>query len=250
MREPVLLVPNEANVQMQSNLVALSAIKKNNRRTRRPALVFGLHIVLAAAIVAQALLPANRAQAASKRTDKREVEARQAFAAGKYQEALDLYAQLYADKVHPTYLRNIGRCYQNLQQPDKAIHAFRDYLRQAKDLSPAEKSEVDGYIAEMEAMKKQQEAAQAGATIGTVQPQTAPPPAMVPAVDPNASTTNTLQLSQQMPEPPAQPTPFYKKGWFWGVVGVAVVGGVVGGLYAAGTFSKSSIGCSAPAGCY
>ncbi|HEX7508824.1 MAG TPA: tetratricopeptide repeat protein [Polyangia bacterium] len=235
---------------MQSNLVDLNPIKHPNRRTRQPAQVLALHLVLAAAIVAQALLSANPAQAASKRTDKREVEARQAFAAGQYQEALDLYARLYADKVHPTYLRNIGRCYQNLHQPDKAINAFRDYLRQAKDLAPAEKGEIDGYIAEMEAMKKQQEVAQMGSTIGAVQTQTAPPPATDPSVDPNASATNTLQLSNQVPEPPAQPTPFYKKGWFWGVVGVAVVGGVVGGLYAAGTFSKSSIGCSAPAGCY
>ena len=237
---------------MQTNLVDHSPIKLIFRRNRRAAPVFALHILLAAAMVGQAILPANPAQAASKRTDKREVEARQAFAAGRYQEALDLYAQLYADKVHPTYLRNIGRCYQNLQQPDKAINAFRDYLRQAKELSPAEKGEIDGYIAEMEAMKKQQEAAQASASSGDAAPQIATPPSntRVAPVAPTASPPNTLQLSNQIPEPPAQPTPFYKKGWFWGVVGVAVVGGVVGGLYAAGTFSKSSIGCSLPAGCY
>jgi tetratricopeptide (TPR) repeat protein len=243
---------NEANVQMQPNLVDRSPIQLTLRRKRCTAPGFALHILLAATVVGQALLPANPAQAAGKRTDKREVEARQAFAAGRYQESLDLYAQLYADKVHPTYLRNIGRCYQNLQQPDKAINAFRDYLRQAKELSPAEKGEIDGYIAEMEAMKNQQEAAQASASSGAAALQTAPPPAnpTIPPIDPNASTTTTLQLSNQIPEPPAQPTPFYKKGWFWGVVGVAVVGGVVGGLYAAGRFSKSSIGCSAPAGCY
>ena len=237
---------------MQPTLDHRSLFKSTVRRNRRPAPVLALHILLAVALVGQALVQENPAQATGKRTDKREVEARQAFAAGHYQEALDLYAQLYADKVHPTYLRNIGRCYQNLQQPDKAMNAFHDYLRQAKNLSPAERSEIDGYIAEMEAMKKQQEATQAAATKPGAESPTAQPPAnpMVAPVDPNASTANALQLSSQIPEPPAQPTPFYKKGWFWGVVGVAVVGGVVGGLYAAGTFSKSSIGCSAAAGCY
>jgi len=224
-----------------------------NRRNRLPAAVLGLRILLVAALLGPTLVPANPVQAATKRVDKREVEARQAFAAGQYQEALDLYAQLYADKVHPTYLRNIGRCYQNLRQPDKAINAFRDYLRQAKDATPGERGEIEGYIAEMEAMKRSQEAAQAGTASGAVQPQTTQPSAvpMVAPVDPNAaSTATTVQLSGQVPEPPPPATPFYKKGWVWGVVGVAVVGGVVGGLYAAGAFSKSSIACTAPGGCY
>jgi len=207
---------------------------------------------LAVSILGQALPLSTPAQAASKRVDKREVDARQAFAAGKYQEALDLYAQLYADKVHPTYLRNIGRCYQNLQQPDKAINAFRDYLRQAKEVGAAERGEIDGYIAEMEAMKKQQEAAQFAAAQSAAQPQPSQLPSkpLVPSADPTSSDAQSLQLSNTLPTTPEQPTPFYKKGWFWGVVGVAVVSGVVGGLYAAGTFSKSSIGCSAAGGCY
>jgi tetratricopeptide (TPR) repeat protein len=236
---------------MQLNPINLSSLNPKIHPTRRIAPVMALHALLALAFFGQAFMAAPPAQAAGKRADRREVEARQAFAAGKYQDALDLYAQLYADKVHPTYLRNIGRCYQNLRLPDKAINAFRDYLRQAKDIAPGERSEIDGYIAEMEVMKKQQEEdAQAGAA--AAQPPTPPLPTrpMVASLDPNASQSNALRLSNATPEPVPQPTPFYKKGWFWGVVGVAVVGGVVGGLYAAGTFSKSSIGCSASAGCY
>jgi tetratricopeptide (TPR) repeat protein len=207
---------DEAILQMQLDLIYL-----NTRRNHRSAPVLGLRILLAVAILGPTLLPANPAQAATRRVDKREIEARQAFASGRYQEALDLYAQLYADKVHPTFLRNIGRCYQNLRQPDKAINAFRDYLRQAKDVTPAERSEIEGYIAEMEAMKKQQEAVPAGQTNGAVQPQTTQPPAVptVAPVDPNAaSATTTVQLSSQIPEPPPPATPFYKKGWFWGAM--------------------------------
>jgi len=233
---------------MQLDMICLET-----RRNRRTVWRLGLRILLVAAVLFPTLVPASPVQAATKRVDKREVDARQAFAAGQYQEALNLYAQLYADSVHPTYLRNIGRCYQNLRKPDKAINAFRDYLRQAKDATPVERREIEGYIAEMEAMKKDQEAAQAGTTSGAIQPQTTQPsavPMVAPADHSAASTETTVELSSQIPEPPPPATPFYKKGWFWGVVGVAVVGGVVGGLYAAGTFSKSSIACSAPGGCY
>jgi len=209
-----------------------------------------LRILLAVAILSPTIAPASLAQAATRRTDRREIEARQAFAAGKYQEALDLYAELYADKVHPTYLRNVGRCYQNLKQPDKAINAFRDYLRQAKDLKSAERNEIEGYIAEMEALKKEQETAQANAATPAAPPPATQPEAvpLVPPVE-HQPASSGVQLTTPMPEPSPPPTPFYKKGWFWGVVGVAVVGGVLGGLYAGGVFSKSSIACTAADGC-
>jgi hypothetical protein len=203
-------------------------------------------LVFLTGILGGSFLPAGSVQAAAKHTDKREIEARQAFAAGRYQDALDLYAQLYADKVHPTYLRNIGRCYQNLRQPEKAINAFHDYLRQAKDLPPAERAEIDGYISEMEELQKQEAAAASPA------PPAAPPPtALAPTVAPSGrSGADIVQTEQPLPPAPPSPTPFYKKTWFWSVVGVAVVGGVVGGLYAGGVFSKSSIPCSAADGCH
>src|SRR5437763_4667411 len=72
----------------------------------------------------------------------RELDAREAFAAGRYEQALDLFAKLYAETLHPTYLRNIGRCEQNLGQPEKAIASFREYLRKARGLSADERSEV------------------------------------------------------------------------------------------------------------
>lgn len=210
-----------------------------------------LPVLLMTATLAAALPAASRdVQAAAKRTDKREVEARKAFAAGQYQQALDLYADLYADKVHPTFLRNIGRCYQNLRQPGKAINAFRDYLRQAKGLSAAERTEVEGYIAEMEQLEKEQEAAQA-ATAKAPAPLSAQPPTVpaVPPVTPEPVPAVAVQVSEQMPAPPP-PTPFYKKAWFWGLAGVVVAGAVVGGLYAGGVFSGSSISCTAANGCY
>ncbi len=219
-----------------------------HRRNHRFASLTALHLVVVTATMGVMVLPAEPAQAAAKHTDRREIKARQAFASGQYQQALDLYAELYADKVHPTYLRNIGRCYQNLREPEKAINAFHDYLRQAKGLTGAERSEIEGYIKEMEDLQKQQAAADGAAAA----PPPAPAPAvpLVPPVEPDvpAAHGNILVTNSEPAEPPPT-TPFYKKAWFWGVVGVAVAGAVVGGLYAGGVFSKSSIPCAAADGC-
>jgi len=217
---------------------------------RRRVLVraIALHLAFATGTLGVAMSPSGPAHAA-KRTDKRELDARQAFAAGQYQQALDLYAELYADKVHPTYLRNIGRCYQNLKQPEKAINAFRDYLRQAKRVTAAERAEVEGYIGEMEALQKQQAAEAAAAAAPTPAPGPQPTLPVVPPVAPERP-ANLVEVQQPPPPAPAEPTPFYKKAWFWGVVGVAVVGGVLGGLYAGGVFSSDSkLPCSAADQC-
>src|SRR5438477_12327123 len=47
-----------------------------------------------------------------------ELKARKMFGAGNFQGALDIYTDLYARNPHPTYTRNIGRCYQNLGEPE------------------------------------------------------------------------------------------------------------------------------------
>ena len=166
--------------------------------------------------------------------DPREMQAREAFAAGSYKEALDIYTKLYAEKLHPTYLRNIGRCYQNLQETDRAISSFREYLRKAKDMPADERAEVEGYIKEMEDLQKQN--AEAATPL--------PLPAAAPPVAPLAQPQPAVYVQQPAPAP--EPTPFYKRGWFWGVVAGGVVAGTVAGLAAGGGFKvKSSNNCPA-----
>src|SRR5688572_8717171 len=84
--------------------------------------------------------------------DRREVEARKKFASGQYQEALSLFVELFGETTDAILLRNIGRCYQKLGQPDLAIDRFREYLRKARSLTAGEKEEIEGYIREMEAL--------------------------------------------------------------------------------------------------
>jgi hypothetical protein len=174
---------------------------------------------------------ASKEKANKEKKDPREMQAREAYAAGSYKEALDIYTKLYAEKLHPTYLRNIGRCYQNLNEPDRAISSFREYLRKAKDLPADERGEVEGYIKEMEDLQKRKAAA--------AEP---PAPVPVPAPVPPPQPQRVVYVQQPVPPPaPAkEPTPFYKKAWFWGLVGGVVVAGTVGGLWAGGAFSSKS----------
>ena len=183
-------------------------------------------------------------QAAPKAKESRELRAREAFTTGHYQEAIDLYGKLYAEKLHPTYLRNIGRCYQKLKEPDKAIDSFRDYLNKAKNLPANEQKEIEGYIADMEALKERQAAEKAQAPARPTEAAAAalPPVAPTPNLQPAQPATET-QLIAEKPAPAPEAPPFYKRGWFWGVAAGVVAAAVVGGLYAGGVL-KSSDDCT------
>ena len=188
--------------------------------------------------------PAGAAQGKSKATkekkekDAREMQAREAFAAGNYQEALDIYAKLYAAKLHPTFLRNIGRCYQNLGEPERAISSFREYLRKAKDMTAEERTEVEGYIKEMEELQQRNAAAAAAAA---APPPPAPRPLPVAAPPPAPAEPRPLVVVRESEPPPEpEPAPFYKRAWFWGVVGGVVVAGTVAGLWAGGVFTPKA----------
>ena len=71
---------------------------------------------------------------------------------------IDIYSQLFAEYVHPMYIYNIGRCYQNMGAPDNALASFREYLRKERHVTPALKQEIAGHIKEMEELRKQQHA--------------------------------------------------------------------------------------------
>ena len=145
---------------------------------------------------------------ASAGTDSRELKAREDFAAGRCQEALELFAKLYAESLHPNYLRNIGRCYQNLGEPDHAITSFRDYLRKAKAITPDERKEVEGFISEMEELKRQREASAptgGGTGTGTATNVTAPvTPIATDAPKPQPSNA-TASVVLTLPPPAAPP---------------------------------------------
>jgi len=157
-----------------------------------------------------------------------ELKARTHYAAGEYKEALEIYARLYAETMHPTYLRNIARCHQNLGNADKAISSFREYLRKARDLTPEQRAEVEGYIKEMEQLKETK-----SSSTSAPPPVAPPPPAPAPVAIPAAPA-----LGEPSPALVGPPTvtasatrddggPFYTRVWFWGVVAGVAAASVV-----------------------
>jgi tetratricopeptide (TPR) repeat protein len=187
-------------------------------------------VVLAAASIVGGARPA----AAASTAEDQDLKARKLFAAGDYRQALEIYVNLYAETLHPTYLRNIGRCQQNLGEADKAIGSFREYLRKAKDLSPAQRQEIEGHIAEMEELKRKQAGGGAGAGSPSTSPSpgsgAAAPPAPVALAAPPSATSEpapAVLLSSPASAPAADGgSPFYTRVWFWVVVGAVATGTV------------------------
>jgi hypothetical protein len=193
----------------------------------------------AALLVAGALmLGVTAARAAD---DPREVQGRALFAKGEYGKALDLYATLFAETNDPLFLRNIGRCYQKLRAPDKAIDAFREYQRRSH-LKASEQAEVEGFIHEMEELRRTQ-AAEAEA-------QRPPPPpvdlrAREPAPLPSAT---PVEATLVQPVPAAEASPYYTRWWFWTAAGVVVAGAVITAV-ALGSSSTSVGNCMGVSDC-
>jgi tetratricopeptide (TPR) repeat protein len=86
--------------------------------------------------------------------DPRELTARKEFAAGRYAQSVELFAELFAETGEAVFLRNIARCYQKMQRPDEAISNFQEYLSKA-NVSPAERAEIAAYVRQMEELKRE-----------------------------------------------------------------------------------------------
>jgi hypothetical protein len=165
-----------------------------------------------------------------------ELKAREAFAAGRYDDALNLFAKLYAETLHPVYLRNIGRCHQKLRQPEQAIDKFREYLAKEKKISADERKEIDGYIKEMETLREEQAKQNTPPPPPTVVTPVTPPPPLNPYPPPPPTATSSATLVAQ--PAPAEEAPIYKKWWFWTGIGVVAAGTIVAVLLLSGGTTK------------
>lgn len=179
------------------------------------------HILLVTALTVTLVAPA-RAQTVE---DPREVEGRALFARGEYEKALELFSKLFAEKGDPVYLRNIGRSYQKLRKPARAIDAFQEYLRRGTGIAAEEKVEVEGFIREMEALKREEESR----TTAAPTPATALVPPVVTPVPPAATAPHLMVTGQ--PETAEgdrkRDVPVTRRWWFWTAIGAAVVAGTV-----------------------
>ena len=171
-----------------------------------------------------------------------ELKARKLFGAGNFKGALDIYTDLYARKPHPTYMRNIGRCYQNLGEPERAISAFREYLRTARDLTPEARTEVEGFIKEMQDLERSRAPA-APAPAAAIAPASPPPPRLEAPPPTSAPSSRESPLTLQSAPPAEGSGSILGRWWFWTAVGVVAAGVVVGIVIASssgGTPTKAS----------
>ena len=198
--------------------------------------------LLAIAIASLLACLALSASARAAEKDDAEMQARTHFAAGRYSQALEIYARLYAETFHPTYLHNVARCHQNLRDPDQAIASFREYLRKAKDLTPEQRAAVEGHIAEMEQLQKTR-AASGTAAAPPPEPPAPPPVAPLPATPPSPPSTAPSPTAAPLVGPPTVTTSradeqdgpaIYTRWWFWTTVGGVAVGGIVAALLLSG----------------
>jgi hypothetical protein len=175
---------------------------------------------------------------------KEELKARRSFGAGDFKSALDIYTDLYARNPHPTYMRNIGRCYQNLGEPERAITAFREYLRTSKDLKPEQRTEVEGFIKEMEDLERSR--APAPPAQAAMMPPAAPPSPRLeapPPASPSAPSAGESPLTLRSAPPAEGSGSILGRWWFWtaaAVVAAGVVTGIVIASSSSGTPTKQS----------
>jgi hypothetical protein len=160
-------------------------------------------VVLVAGTSASAPASAQEGTVLTPRQRERERKAIAAFAATRYQQALDMFAELYADYHDPLYLRNIGRCHYMLHHPAEAIDSFEEYLRKYKRLTPEEAEEVRGWIREMRDLQKPAVAQPAPDTV-PVPVKPAPPPVVTapPVVKAPPVAKAPIALAEPRPAPP------------------------------------------------
>jgi len=202
--------------------------------------------ILAAAAVLVVAVTSRDGAAAAAGDHQNEMKAREAFAAGRYDDALQLFAKLYAETLHPVYLRNIGRCHQKMREPQKAIDAFKDYLAKAKKVSADERAEIDGYVKEMEALRDEQ--ARAAAPPVAPAPVASPPPAPPPPLAP-AATGPMMLTAAPSPGGQAEAAPVYKRWWFWTAIGAVVVGGVITAVVLSSGTTRPACATTIAGGC-
>ncbi len=168
-------------------------------------------------------------------------QATAAYNLGHFDEAAEHYEEAYRLVPDPILLFDIAQSYRLGEKPDKALNAYRAFLRTSGTDAPnrdmAEKHIADLKRELSEDKGARPEPANAAtpapsptSTAVAVPPTAAPPvpPAANPALQPPVP-ANAGLAAQSTPDttPREVGRPFYKAWWFWTAVGGAVVAGTV-----------------------
>jgi len=187
------------------------------------------------------LLALPSARGAGDSLETKERAARKACLLGDVKAGTEILADLYLDTRDATHIYNQGRCFEQNGQNEQAVLRFREYLRKAQNLSPADSAAVQKKIDELQAALDHRgaPAAQPAATEAESSGAAALPPAaaVAPASDP-------LGIAQSAPPSEPQPgSPVYKRWWFWTGIGAVVAGGVVTAIVLSSKSAAKSPAC-------
>jgi tetratricopeptide (TPR) repeat protein len=154
-----------------------------------------LALLLVGFVIAIAPRPAHAEDPAMRAAKRHFERGEKLFALGKFDEALDEYQKAYDAKPIPDFLFNIGQCYRNLDDYDKAIFSFKKFIKEEPDAPNREA--VQKLIDDLEDKKEHD---------------------------------GGRKIIDNNPPPirPKSERPFYKQWWFWTGVGVVTVAGSVG----------------------
>lgn len=179
-------------------------------------------VVLFAAVIALPALPAL-----GQEQDPREIQAQKDCLTGKADAGVALLAELYAVTGNANFIYNQARCFEQASRPEDAINRFREYLRAAKDIGPADKADVEKHIQECRALQAEQEhERERKAAIEAAAVVIPPAPAISSTPAPASPDPQPAALDLTAPPKATGSTPIYATWWFWTGL-VAIVGGGV-----------------------
>lgn len=170
---------------------------------------------------------------------------------GQFLDAAKEYEAAYRLRSDPVLLFNIGQAYRLAGENEKALHAYRSYLRRVPDAR--NRREVKARIAMLDRLVREQARAKTSPPMNPLPPtqveskdepvaaaematnDPAPAAATAASTVPVEKSTETIApqpIAAAQPEPAARATqpaaaePVYKKWWLWTIVGVVVAAGV------------------------
>ena len=143
------------------------------------------------------------------------------FNRGQFEAARADYQAAYDVEPLPAFLFNIGQCYRNLGDYDRAQFFFQRYTM--LDPHSANRPAADRLIAEMSRLAQERRAEKPTDARAMTVASTAPIPAPVASAGASDSAPLVGPVVQETRPPAARP--IYRRPWFWVGVGGAVVAG-------------------------
>jgi tetratricopeptide (TPR) repeat protein len=131
---------------------------------------------------------------------------------GRYEAALPEFQAAYQLRQMPWLLINIGRTLHRLGRLEEAITYYQNYQRAAPNGDPETARKVQEYITQARVLLEVKTTTSSGP--GGSPP---PPPILTPTPEPTAQTS--IEPSKSPTSPATPEKPFYKKWWFWTIVG-------------------------------